>query len=194
MSYDLRDWFPNTACWMAFAAAFLTWWATEEVYKRLGRDERRIVYDRGSRKIATASIYAGVTISFLLRAMGWGELSAVLQFSGIALMFIGILFRAWSIRLLGRHFSVQVAVQPEHRLITSGPYRWIRHPCYTGTMLTVMGIPLAIGLWGLTPLVGILFLAGHFYRIRVEEEVLTERFGAEYVEYRCKTCGIFPGW
>ena len=89
---------------------------------------------------------------------------------------------------------MQVAIQPKHRLITSGSYRWIRHPCYTGTLITVFGIPMAIGMWALAPIVGVLFLVGHSYRINVEEAVLVEEFGQEYEAYRSRTWRVFPGW
>jgi protein-S-isoprenylcysteine O-methyltransferase len=139
------------------------------------------------------SVHSGVAIGVILRSLG-GTLSAALQYGGVVAMAVGIVFRFWAIRVLGRHFSVRVAIQPEHRLITSGPYRWLRHPCYTGTLLTVMGVPAALGVWPLTPFAGVLFLVGHSYRIRVEERMMAETFGAAYDSYRRRTWRMVPGW
>lgn len=188
------QWFGDSVCAIAFALAFAAWWVTEWFYVRLGRDPGREVKDQGSRFVATVGTYTGVGMSVLAAALGWGWTSASLQLAGVGLMVLGMLFRGWALYTLGRHFSVHVASQPEHRLITGGPYRWLRHPSYTGTLLTVMGVPMALGLWPLSPVAGALFIFAHCYRIRVEEIVLTEMFGGDYQEYCRRTWRLFPGW
>lgn len=67
-------------------------------------------------------------------------------------MFAGMLLRAWSIRVLAGFFTVDVTIAADHRLIRSGPFRWVRDPSYTGRLLTVLGFLCALGSW-LAPLV-----------------------------------------
>lgn len=194
MSFHPAEWFPSAVCGYSFAAAFLAWYVTESLYPRLGRDPRRKTKDRGSRRVAMLSVHSGIAAGILLRVLGWGDVSPLIQYGGVAIMVLGMFLRAWAIHVLGRHFSVHVAMQPEHRLITTGPYRWVRHPSYTGTLLTVMGVPLAIGIGPLSPLVGILFVVGHSYRIRIEEAMMAELFGTDYESYCRSTWRLFPGW
>jgi len=82
--------------------------------------------------------------------------------SGIGLTTLGIALRQWAIATLGRFFVGQVLVQPDQSVISAGPYRWLRHPSYTGYWLEMFGVGLGTGnassalLCALVPLVGIL--------------------------------------
>lgn len=73
--------------------------------------------------------------------------SGDLQYVGLILLAFGIMLREWSIWVLGKHFTVRVQVSEKAKLVTQGPYMYIRHPSYTGILLTFIGIPLAIGTW-----------------------------------------------
>lgn len=192
--WDPFGWFPSALVSGLFAAAFLTWWLTEALYLPRGTDSRRQLRDRGSRLVNVASVYASVVLSFFVRWMGWGEINMLAQSIGVAMMVSGIVLRAWAIYVLGRHFSVRVAIQVEHQLVTNGPYRWLRHPAYTGTLLTLMGLPVALGSAPMAAVVGILFVAAHVYRIRVEEAAMFEKFGDVYREYCSRTWRLFPGY
>ena len=64
---------------------------------------------------------------------------------GLVLMWSGIVVRQWAIALLGRFFTVDVRVQSGQTVVDGGPYRWVRHPSYSGMILTLVGIGLALG-------------------------------------------------
>ena len=102
---------------------------------------------------------------------------------GLPLLWSGALLRAWSYRALGRHYTVTVFVREDHELVTSGPYRWLRHPLHLGLNLEMLGLALvglstvSLGLAGL----GILVL---FLRNRIEERALVEGLGESYRRYR----------
>src|SRR5215472_642527 len=66
---------------------------------------------------------------------------------GICVMMVGLGLRFYSIIYLGRFFTVNVAIAADHRVIDSGPYRFIRHPSYTGVLMGILGIGLGIGNW-----------------------------------------------
>jgi protein-S-isoprenylcysteine O-methyltransferase Ste14 len=106
----------------------------------------------------------------------------------------GIAFREWAVLSLGNFFTVVVSAVPTQTLVTRGPYRWLRHPAYSGSILTLVGFPLALGTWVAALLVLILCFAGFFYRMQIEERVLLEVFGDEYREYIEHTWRIFPGF
>jgi len=110
----------------------------------------------------------------------------------IVLIWAGIAFRLWAILTLGRFFRYTVTVQDDHRLITSGPYRRLRHPSYTGALLTLMGIGLAQGNWVSLMSVIVFSLLAYGWRIRVEEQALAERFSQDFFQQRARSWAVLP--
>ena len=112
---------------------------------------------------------------------------------GIVLIAAGIGLRTWSIAILGRFFQYRVEVQPGHRVVTGGPYRYLRHPSYTGIALVLAGIALACDdVWSLLA-VAVLGGAGVAVRIRAEERQLTRALGAEYERFAAGRKRLVPG-
>ncbi len=111
---------------------------------------------------------------------------------GIALMLLGMAFRWYSIHVLGRYFTVLVAVQPGHTVVDTGPYRFVRHPSYSGALLTIFGLALALTNW--ISIAAALALAGigYAYRISVEEQTLLAALGEPYREYMKRTKRMIP--
>lgn len=94
---------------------------------------------------------------------------------------------------LGRFFQYQIKVQPGHQVVASGPYRYVRHPSYTGIALVLAGIALACDdVWSLVA-VAVLGGAGLAVRIRAEERQLTEALGAEYERFAAGRKRLLPG-
>ena len=111
---------------------------------------------------------------------------------GILLMVGGVAFRWYAIRCLGRYFTRVVMTQPDQQVVKTGPYRWIRHPSYTGVLLILLGYGLVLNDWlGLLVLLTISF-AGFCYRVRVEERALVEALGQSYVTYMGQTRRFIP--
>jgi protein-S-isoprenylcysteine O-methyltransferase Ste14 len=112
---------------------------------------------------------------------------------GLALIAVGIGLRAWSIAALGRFFQYRVEVQPGHRVVTEGPYRFVRHPSYTGLALVLAGIALATG--DVLSLVAVAILAGVglTVRIRAEERVLNDALGDRYRRFAEERKRLVPG-
>jgi len=113
-------------------------------------------------------------------------------YAGIVLMLVGIVFRQWAIWVLGRFFSTSVRILSDHRIVTNGPYQFIRHPSYTGALLTFVGLGLASRTWGGTLVIVALFGLVYGYRIEVEERALRAEFGQEYVSYAKRTKRLIP--
>ena len=113
--------------------------------------------------------------------------------AGLVLMAAGIGLRAWSIVTLGRFFQYQIKVQPGPQLVTRGPYRYVRHPSYTGIAMVLAGIALASGdVWSLLA-VAVLGGAGLAVRIRAEERQLTQALGADYEHFAAGRKRLVPG-
>lgn len=113
--------------------------------------------------------------------------------AGVAVMLGGLALRWWAILTLKRFFTINVAVVEDHQLITHGPYRFMRHPSYTGTLTCLLGIGLAFeNVISLLFLFGIPFI-GLLFRIKVEEAVLEKVFGTDYAAYCQRTSRLIPG-
>jgi protein-S-isoprenylcysteine O-methyltransferase Ste14 len=113
--------------------------------------------------------------------------------AGIALIIAGIGLRAWSIATLGRFFQYQITIQPSHQVVTSGPYRYLRHPAYTAIALILAGIALACDdVWSLAAAAA-LGGTGLAVRIRAEERQLTQALGAEYQHLAYGRKRLVPG-
>jgi protein-S-isoprenylcysteine O-methyltransferase Ste14 len=112
--------------------------------------------------------------------------------AGLAITVAGAGLRLWAIVTLGRFFRFVVAIQPGHRVVDRGPYRLIRHPSYTGLLVGVMGVGLALDDWVALAAISVLSLAGLLVRIRAEERALLGALGAEYADYMARTSRLIP--
>jgi len=111
---------------------------------------------------------------------------------GVAVFVVGLALRAWSVVCLGRFFTVNVAIAPDHQLVESGPYRFVRHPSYTGALLAILGLALTLGNW-LTIIIIMFPICGVFvYRMNVEERALIDGLGEKYVSYTSRTKRLVP--
>lgn len=109
---------------------------------------------------------------------------------GTVLCVIGVAFAIWARANLGANWSERPATKEEHELITSGPYRLVRHPIYFGMLLALLGTALVSGVPGLLALIG--FGITLIHRIRVEERLMTQLFPGKYPEYKRRTKCLIP--
>lgn len=85
-----------------------------------------------------------------------------------------------------------VAIDKDHSLVLVGPFRWVRHPAYTGLLLAFLGVGLSLSNWLSVALVMVPISLALLYRIEVEERALGERFGAAYERYAARTKRLIP--
>ena len=112
---------------------------------------------------------------------------------GLALMAAGAAFRAWAVASLGRRFRRVVAIDADHEIVTAGPYRWLRHPAYTGALVTFVGLGLALDNAVAVALCAFLPIWGYLYRIRVEERELELALGEPYRAFAVGRKRLIPG-
>lgn len=112
---------------------------------------------------------------------------------GAGLFAAGTVLRWWSIVHLGRFFSVDVAIACDHRVVETGPYRFVRHPSYTGLLLQCAGLGVVLGTAGSLLVIIVPAFLVLFHRIRVEEKALLANFGKDYELYTRRTKRLLPG-
>ena len=114
-----------------------------------------------------------------------------LPWVGVALIAIGLGFSGWARSHLGRLWSGRVTLKEDHTIIQTGPYSFVRHPIYTGLLVAVVGTLLTE--ITLAAIAGAVVLTiGLIMKIRQEERLLTNHFGAAYDDYRIQVAGLIP--
>jgi protein-S-isoprenylcysteine O-methyltransferase len=166
------------------------------VWRRRASRAQSTRLDRGSHlwlwAVILGSIIAGNLVALsnvgprLVPGVPW-------WWSGAGLFAAGTALRWWSIVHLGRLFSVDVAIARDHRVVETGPYRFVRHPSYTGLLLQCAGLGVVLG----TALSLFVIIVPTFlvllHRIRLEERALLANFGKDYEVYARRTKRLLPG-
>jgi protein-S-isoprenylcysteine O-methyltransferase len=152
--------------------------------------------DRGSLRLLWTAIGVGLALATAAQWASFARLPvprAVLQPVALVVLFTGLAVRWVSILTLGRFFTVDVAIQPGHRIVRTGLYRRVRHPSYTGLLVAFLGLGLAFANWLslLSLLVPISLAVTN--RVAREEEALHAALGEEYATYCRQTKRLVPG-
>lgn len=105
----------------------------------------------------------------------------------------GLIFRWWAIITLGRFFTVDVTIEKHHELVERGPFRWVRHPSYTGALVAFVGWALTLQNWAAILVVLVPIFIAFVRRMNVEEHALTEALGDRYRDYIRRTKRLVPG-
>lgn len=117
-------------CWLAFEISLLV--------RDLVRGKGRAGHDRGTRLIVSVSLGAAIVLAWLIPAWAPGAGTPAptgFAVAGLVVMWIGLAVRAWAVLTLGGSFSTYLQVEGDQAVVTRGPYRWVRHPSYTGLLL-----------------------------------------------------------
>lgn len=192
--------YTNTAAASVFAAACLIWLVPEALAMRpqMAKASRKstLTQDRSSLVILITLQWTGLALNF---TFGWSLTAATIAWQrttffllGIILIILGVAWRWYAIWTLGRYFTRDVAVSADQQIVQSGPYRLIRHPAYSGTFLTMLGVGLAMTNWASLAALLILVFIGHFYRVKVEEKALILAIGQPYIDYMRRTRRFIP--
>jgi protein-S-isoprenylcysteine O-methyltransferase Ste14 len=144
-------------------------------------------------------IVIGMIAAFYLPPMEYLFFKAVLpravwmQITGLLLIFFGSVLFIWARRTLKYFYSGHLSVVEDQQLVQNGPYRFIRHPAYTGYLLITLGLAFGYSSFaGLTAIL-LLVLPSMIYRIYVEDKLLSDHFNTQFDEYARKTKRLFPG-
>jgi protein-S-isoprenylcysteine O-methyltransferase Ste14 len=179
-----------------FWTVYIVWFVSEQIRNRTHRPgSDAVVKNQGSLGAVIFALFFGIGAAFVLAStFGAGTLEPQRPwlYVGIAFMLLGMLLRWQAVRTLGKFFTFDVAAHSDHVVIDTGPYTYIRHPSYTGAILTIFGIGLALANWASIAVILVTAFLGYGYRIKVEEEALTERLGDAYRAYARRTHRLIP--
>ncbi len=175
----------------------LAWMAAEckLAVKTNSRQENIQMLAEDSEKKLWLTLIAAILIALCFKSQLWMPIPLAYtsrQFSGFTIFCIGILLRYTAIKTLGSLFSTRLRLVSYHQVCMTGPYRMVRHPSYTGLLLALSGIGIALGdvlsllvLW-LLPFVAL------NRRIAKEETLMLNQAGLAYRQYCQKTWKLFP--
>ena len=170
----------------------------------------RAPHGKRSASIKVIKDRRGALETFLLTLAGIGFFPAILwtvipvhwfadYSSGLPLWIAGTLCYAAGLWLLyrshadlGRNWSITLEVREDHALVTGGVYRHVRHPMYSGLMLWALGQALVLANWLVGPAYLVTFGILFAFRVRREEKMLLDQFGASYEAYMARTKRLVP--
>jgi protein-S-isoprenylcysteine O-methyltransferase len=171
--------------WAIYVWAFLPEWKVVQSGRKGVKDANS--KDSGSLKVILAGMWVALLIAYPLAFVkAWSfpqRWQLPLFVVGVLLIVVGSLLRRYCWRTLGEYFTGDVKARPDQPVITTGPYRWVRHPSYTAGMMMFIGIGLALGSWFSFALLTIATIATYAYRVAVEERVLLDTIGEPYGSY-----------
>jgi protein-S-isoprenylcysteine O-methyltransferase Ste14 len=116
-----------------------------------------------------------------------------LRWAGYAAGLAGLGLWTWTQAALGTAWSPQLQLRGEHRLVTTGPYAWVRHPLYSAMLLWGTGVALVTANWVFV-LMAAAVIIGMAARVPREEQMMLEAFGDEYRTYMGRTGRFLPKW
>ena len=178
-----------------FAALCVVWGVSQLWIGRRRSGDPTRTRDRGTLRLLMVVISVSLVLSVRLAQHDDGRLAASdarLLWTGMALMVAGLVLRWWAVHTLAQFFTVDIAIQPGQELIRRGPYRWLRHPSYTGALLTVFGFGIALGQLAAALVAIVPITAAFLWRIRVEERMLADAFPDAYPAYARETKRLIP--
>jgi len=179
-----------------FYSTYFLWFLSEVLLNRFirsGKSDKQAA-DNNTELYLWISIILSITIGvFVSTTITFPVFSSErLELIGIAVIIIGIIIRLIAIKQLGRFFTVDVTIRKDHQLMQSGLYKYLRHTSYTGSLLSFLGFGISLNNWLGLAVVFLPILFTFIYRISIEEKVMTEQFGKQYLDYICKTKRLIP--
>ena len=179
----------TTGAWLVL---LIVWWVSGMRTKRTIQTQ-----SSGSRLLNSAILVAGVYLIFA-RWIGVPaldrelyEVTVPIAVAGLVAVVAGVAFSIWARLMLGGNWSSAVTVKENHELVRSGPYRFVRHPIYTGILLGMLGSAVQRG-W-VHCFVGVLLCVLSFWlKSQIEEQFMVQSFGEQYERYRHEAKALVP--
>lgn len=180
---------------VVFYGSILMWVCSEIYYKQKSKSgEKDQKKDNSTLNILWVVIIPSVFCAVFVSKKFQIAISDHIWIKYLGLFFIlsGTVFRFIIIRSLGRFFTVDVSIKEDHQIKKEGFYKYLRHPSYTFSLLSFLGLGLYLNNWISLMLAFIPVFLAFRYRIKTEERALIERFGSQYLEYRKTTKKLIP--
>jgi len=178
------------------SGVLLAAWLLLEVVLRRGEEARSWQAgeaDQRSTRLIVVTYLVAFVVPLVLGTEGAGATAtnSALAWFGIALGAFGLVVRVWSMRVLGASYTRSLRTLEGQAIVDRGPYRFVRHPGYLGSILVWAGSRLAVN-WLVAAATVVVLVAVYAYRINAEEHMLDQHFGSAYNAYRDKTWRLVP--
>jgi len=181
--------FPGTWIFLIWTVWALSWLAAA-VWSRQTKARPSLAQEMPYRLATLAGVVLLFGLEFRSFHHGW-DVSEAVAWAMVALIAAGFAFAWWARIHLGTLWSGTITRKQDHRVVQSGPYALVRHPIYTGILLSAFATAIARGRW--EALIGAaLFALGCWIKARQEERFLSEELGPEYAAYRTRVRMLVP--
>lgn len=179
-----------------FEIIWICWFLSEILLNRILRskktDSRNL--DKNSLRVIWITIIISITLGVLCKSyfkfpivkLSW------LNYFGLLIIVLGMILRYIAIRTLGKFFTVDLLIHDSHELISKGVYKYIRHPSYSGSLLSFLGFGLSLNNWISLIIIFVPVLISLIYRIKIEEKLLLNQVGLKYNDYKKTTKRLIP--
>ena len=149
--------------------------------------------DRGTRALIAVTLGTAIALAVVTESRATApRIAGPYRAAGLIVIWLGLAIRVWAVAALGGAFRTTVEVDPGQAVVSTGPYRWVRHPSYSGLLLIVTGVGLAAGDWLALAICAVLPTPAVLWRIHVEEAELTAVLGDRYRAYQAQTKRLIP--
>jgi protein-S-isoprenylcysteine O-methyltransferase Ste14 len=180
-----------------FIIIWASWGISEIILSRFFRAKSPNAkgWDKGSFSAMWLTIIISVLLGVIIARiypLPVSKSSYLIPYSGLFVIVTGVIIRIIAIRTLGRFFTVNLSVRNDQQIVTSGLYKHIRHPSYTGSLLSFAGLGLSFNNWLSLIIIFVPVLFAFIYRINVEEKLMQQQFGSAYSDYMKITKRLLP--
>jgi protein-S-isoprenylcysteine O-methyltransferase Ste14 len=150
--------------------------------------------DKNSLNLIWAAIITSMTSGILVAIYCVAPImnNSLWLYLGSAFILAGMIIRFIAIRTLGKFFTVDLAIHRDQNLIETGFYKYIRHPSYSGSLLSFAGFGLSLNNWMSLIIIFVPIFITFIYRINIEEKLLLKQFGSAYENYKKRTKRLIP--
>ena len=178
----------NTSAYGILGAGWLLWLAPFLLFNRTTGPASKI-----DPRARWGILIVAVSYSMLWQTKFWERSLAPWQFVLATLLFLLAALLSWTAkRALGKQWRIEAGLNPDHNLVTSGPYRIVRHPIYTSMLCVLLGTGVLITPWWLLLISVLVFLAGTEIRVRIEDSLLDSHFGDRFRVYQQSVPAYIP--
>jgi protein-S-isoprenylcysteine O-methyltransferase Ste14 len=181
---------------MIFFIVWAVWFASEIFLNRLfhsGKSDQKDL-DKGTIRIIWITIGIANSLGIITAVFIRLHISSyfIIPYCGLFLIISGMILRFISIVTLGRFFTVDVTIRADHKIKKDGVYRLIRHPSYTGSIISFIGFGISLNNWISLFVITVPVIFAMLNRIKIEENLLIEEFESEYQDYIKKSYRLIP--
>jgi protein-S-isoprenylcysteine O-methyltransferase Ste14 len=177
--------------WFAFVAVFFFRKKPEKAPER--KRDRDSILGVAIQGVAYALVWSIHRIFFSPILPVGRTIEVAIEIITVVVAFLSVWIVMSAVRTLGKEWSITARLVEGHELAMRGPYRFVRHPIYTGMLGMLLATGLAISQWFSLLAAIVIFFIGTIIRVRSEERLLREQFGAQFDDYARRVAAMLPG-